>query len=865
MKTQNLGLDPAVAEKLLQKFGKNRLKSKSAHPWWRILASQFADLLVVILIVAAGISFLAREQVDSIVIFVIVILNAAIGFFQEFRAERTLEALKKMIHPEIRVRRGGREFLIGTEFLVPGDIAILGEGARVPADGNLIESHSCEIDESALTGESSPVEKSVGDEIFMGTAVVRGSATVKISATGMRTQFGKIARLTTATAPVPSPLQRELARIGIFVTKVTLGISAILWAMAFFRGESLLDALTFAVSVAIAAVPEGLPTTITIALALGAAVLSRKRVAIRRLSSVETLGAVSTICSDKTGTLTKNQMTVREIWLADRSIFEVSGAGYDPRSGKISLASGSATKKNRILRKKLFQISAICTEAKLIEKNGVFSILGDPTEGALLTLVAKSGKKLEESADEIFPFDSGRKMMSVLSKNQILAKGSPESILEKCDFWTDGEKISKLTSKKREEILGEYRRMAKSALRVLAFAERKIADGEIVDSAEKSEKNLVFVGLAGMLDPPRREVSAAVKKCRAAGVRILVITGDFGETAGAIARELGIAREGATILSGKQVEKMSDAELDEILSDRDREVIFARSLPEQKMRIVQILQKHGEIVAMTGDGVNDAPALKSADIGVAMGSGTEVSREAASMVLTNDSFASIVTAVEEGRRIYENLKKFTWFIFSANIGELFVIFAAILFQLPLPLTAVLILCVDLGTDILPAIALGVDSAEKNSMRRPPRNPEQKMLNREFVGSFLATGIVIGASVTVAFLWKYSTGASLESAQTLAFSALVFVQLIHAFSSRSATQSIFRQNPLENHFLLIAVFTSILMVGGMIFIPFFNETLGTTPLNLEDFAVVFVASIAPLIFVEGWKMRARKKLENSQKI
>ena len=866
-----IGLSSIQAGHLLRKFGKNVLVVREGNPWWRILCRQFSDLLVLILVVAAALSFVLGERVDAVVIFVIVVLNAGIGFFQEFRTERMLRALKKLICHEIGVIRDGVEVRISTEEIVPGDIVVLREGDKIPADGVLFEAYSFRAEESALTGESLPVNKVKKDLVFMGTAVAGGAGKMVVERTGMRTRFGEIAKLAVETKSQLSPLQKELGDIGVFVMKVTLVLCLFLFGVGVFRGSDILESLMFAVSVAIAAVPEGLPTTITIALALGAVVLSRKRAVMRRLSSVETLGGVTTICSDKTGTLTKNEMTVREVCLADEAIFEVSGVGYNPRVGGISFVGVcDGVCEDTPLFRDFLEIAAKCNDSKLVEEGGKYSVLGDPTEGALLTLVEKykvlvDGKNLDERFDvedvqAFFPFDSGRKMMSVISGKNILTKGSPDHVLTKCKYWSDGKNVHKLTPEKVKKIRAHYERMAKNAFRVLAFARKStekdvtlLRDGEV-------ENDLVFVGLVGMIDPPREDVRDAVETCRGAGVRVVVITGDYGVTANAIARELGITEnKEVRLLSGEETKALSDAELKKLLADRSLCLIFARSLPAQKMRIVSLLQGLGEVVAMTGDGVNDAPALRKADIGIAMGiAGTEVSKEAATMVLMDDSFASIVAAVEEGRRIFSNIQKFIWFIFSCNIGELCLIFAAILFQFPLPLTAVLILCVDLGTDILPAIALGVEPAEKGLMRLAPRNSKFRILNKNFVQDFVVLGFVIGACVVGAFLWTIvgdgwwwgmaNSGEYLHG-MSVAFAALVFVQLVNAFSARSFEVSVFRQNPFSSVFFVVSILSSVFLVLLMLYVPFLNEVLGTVPLNSSDWVVVGVASLVPLFVVE----------------
>ena len=870
------GLTSAAAESRLERYGRNVLQVKQAHPWWKILFEQFQDVMVIILIVSAGISFgieyyeSASISMDAVVISFIVVLNAGIGFFQEYKTERTLEALKKMIIPEIRVIRDGEEVLLSTELIVPGDLVVLGEGDKIPADGILLDAHSLKVEEAALTGESLPIEKKKSDEVYMGTSVARGSGIFEVRTTGMATKFGNIAKLTTETEKVKSPLQKELETVGLFVTKMTFLICVVLFVFVMFRDFTIVESLMFSVSVAIAAVPEGLPTTLTVALAIGATVLFRKKAMVKRLSSVETLGAVTTICSDKTGTLTKNEMTVREVYLADRSIYHVSGVGYDPHAGKLNFVGGlKGVSENQTLLNQLLEVAQRCNEAKLIH-NDIYTVLGDPTEGALLTLVQKAHMDFEGDPDEIFPFDSDRKMMSVIHDGRVLVKGSPDQLLAQCTHWSDGHKTFAMTEAKRQKIRAHYERMAQNALRVLAFASKKVESKTKIKDERDAEKNLTFLGLVGMIDPPRDEVRHAVGQCRTAGVRIVVITGDYGVTAEAIARELTIVRgKNVEVLTGDDLKHVSDHGLRKLLEDRSKSIIFARSLPEQKLRIVSILQSLGEVVAMTGDGVNDAPALKKADIGVAMGiTGTEVSKEAATMVLTDDSFATIVNAIEEGRRIYDNLQKFIWFIFSCNIGELFIVFAAFLFDLPMPLTAILILCVDLGTDILPGIALGVDDADPRIMHRPPRDVSQRIMQREFVLYFLVVGCGIGLMATMGFIWTLIQNGwgwghtidetHLDLARTVAFTTVVMVQLVNAFSARSLYRSLFTFSPFKNTFLLISIFSSVLMVLLMLYVPTLNVLLHTAPLGGKEWGTVTLCSLLPLGVVEWYKWFLRDK-------
>ncbi|MCB9809954.1 cation-translocating P-type ATPase [Candidatus Peribacteria bacterium] len=866
MQTSFSGLQSSTIPALQQQYGRNELLTQNPNTWWKILLRQFTDVLVIILLVAGVLAFLLGETTDSIVIMGIVVLNGAIGFLQEYRTEKTLEALKQMVHPTIRVVRDGQEQLIDTTQIVPGDIVILSEGDKVPADGVLRESAQLRVSEAALTGESLPVGKDTEDSVFMGTSVVKGSGIMQVQATGMATQFGEIAALTTSTEQTPSPLQKELLTIGVFVAKVTLVLCVVLFFVGLWRYgwnlQGMVDSLLFSVSVAIAAVPEGLPTTITIALALGAGVLARKHAIMKRLSGVETLGAVSTICSDKTGTLTKNEMTVRSIMLSDGSLYQVSGVGYDPHIGDVTPLTDGARAHNALLEK-LYAVADQCNDATLQEHQGQYMVLGDPTEGALLTLARKANHPAEPRAELRFPFDAERKMMSTVAGGTVRVKGSPDAVLERCMHYHDGNAVQPMTDAKRAEIQQHYRHMAENALRVLAFAEKSVTLSPSTEA--EAESALVFLGLIGMIDPPRSEVRDAVAQCRYAGVRVIVITGDYGITARAIASELGIVYENNDlVLTGTDVDAMSDQQLQEILRERSKAVIIARALPAQKRRIVSLLQDLGEVVAMTGDGVNDAPALKKADIGVAMGiTGTEVSKEAATMVLQDDSFASIVTAVGEGRRIYGNLKKCVWFIFSCNIGELITIFAAIIFQFPLPLTAVLILCVDLGTDILPAIALGTDTAEKNLMTHPPRDPKARMMRGGFVWSFALMGALIGLSVVAAYIYTlygdavFSAGETwralthTEHAQTVAFSALVMVQLLNVFSARSDTAPLTRRF-WDNSFLLVSVLSSVLLVLLMLYLPWLNRILGTVPLGIQDWGVVGIASVVPILFREGWK-------------
>lgn len=892
------GLSSSEAELRLNEYGPNVLLIKKQHTVLSMIFSQFKDLMVIILIVSSGIAIgmgiYEDDQtgiLDGVVILGIVLLNGSIGFFQEFKTEKTLEALKKLIAPTVTLFRDGNKTRLKADEIVPGDVVVLSGGDKISADGVLLPQADLQIDEASLTGESVPVQKSENQEVFMGTSVASGSGLMLVKLTGMQTQFGRIAKLTTTTVQDQSPLQKEMFAIGVFVTKITLFLSGILIVVGYLvQGKSFLDSLLFAVSVAVAAVPEGLPTTITVALALGVQALARKQAVIKKLSSVETLGATTVICTDKTGTLTKNEMTVTEILLGHDMKLMVSGSGYDPESGAIH---------SEILHeelKKMKQIAYTCTEAELQQKDGKYHVLGDPTEGALLTFALKALHRKERELLEktevkkVFPFDSVRKMMSVLTtENELWTKGSPDEVLKRCDrIFTQG-KIRTINDSDREFIKDHYTRMASQALRVIAFAFRDtlslnthgIASSSLSGAPRNDiiEENFIFVGLAGMIDPPREEVKHAVQLCKKAGIRILVITGDYGITAKAIGKQIGLADDQTTPVLGEDLEKMTDPDLDTLLKSNHHTksaLIFSRVNPEHKRRIVDRLKFLNEVVAVTGDGVNDAPALKRADLGIAMGiTGTEVSKETANMILLDDSFASIVEAVKEGRKIYANLKKFTWFIFSTNIGELVVVFFAILLQVPAPLTALLILAVNVGTDLFPAIALGVDHAEPRNMERPPRNPSDRILSKPFITHFLLLGLFMGSVVLGLYFWKLSsfgwnfgdelslTDPKYLEAVSMAFATLVIIQLCNAFNARSFHHSIFKLPTLW--YLWGAVLLSVLLVVAMLHLPSLQNLFHTKALTLSDWVLVFAASTSVIVVEElrklwlfGWSQWGAKR-------
>lgn len=903
--TSPQGLELEEVKSRLMKYGPNFLREKKRRSILLVFLGEFKDLMVLLLIAAAVIALIGGEKADAIVIFFIVILNAIIGFIQEFKAENAIEALRQLVAPKAKVIRQGLEQEIDAKGVVPGDIILLQEGDSIPADAHLIEVNELEVSESVLTGESMPKRKFLSDtalipagdimemkhRVFMGTMISHGNGKAIVIATGMHTEMGKIATLTTETKKDQSPLEKEFFRLGIFVGKVSIALSAILFAVGYYIQEKeFVETLLFAVSVAVAAVPEGLPATITIALAIGVQRLAKKNAIVKQLSSVETLGSTTVICSDKTGTLTKNEMTMEEIYSGGTTI-AVKGAGYAP-IGSIDIPRNH----DMDALEKMLVAAGLCNNAKLVQDKNVWKVFGDPTEGALLSLVEKSPFKLKSlwgKYDKIheLSFDSFRKRMSVILREKtsgryyIFTKGAPDSIFSVCNYIELAGNQSILTATKTREITASYDDMAKRALRTLGFAFRELSaaeiDGLLQDdessfSVERFETKLTFLGLAGMIDPPRPEVKDAVALAERAGIRTYIITGDHGLTAEAIAKKLGIIGNNKhIIITGAELETITDKDLLENLQDHNLDIIFARVSPEDKLRIVSLLKESGEIVAVTGDGVNDAPALKRADIGIAMGiTGTDVSKEAANMILTDDSYSTIVSAIKEGRTIYTNLKKFVFYVFSCNIGELVIIFSAIILGFPAPLTATLILCVDIGTDVLPAVALGIDPSEPGIMHKKPRDPKQRLMNKNMIVRFLSMGLLIGGIVMGAYFWTLTNygwewGAIVDDDSfmhikgvSMAFAMLVIIQMVNAFNSRSEKHSLFTLGFFTNLPLLGAVVISLFFTIAILEIPLLQNYLHTTSLNTNEWAVAFGGSFLIFAIEEARKFVLRKRYGNN---
>jgi P-type Ca2+ transporter type 2C len=841
------GLSEEEAQNRLEKYGKNELHKGTGVSKWHIFIQQFNDFIIWILIFASIIAGFTGEFVDMAVILVILVLNATLGFIQEFKAEKSIEALQKLTSYKATVLRDGHKKEIDASELVPGDVVFLDAGEKIPADSRLLEVHNFSVQEAALTGESVPVDKSIeeisGDRgiadrknmVFAGTIATRGTAHAIITSTGMNTEIGKIATMIHSAESPDTPLQKRLKHLGKVLGVGVLLISVVVFLLGVLRGEDVVEMLLGAISLAVAAVPEGLPAVVTITLAIGVQKMIRKNSLIRKLPSVETLGSTNVICADKTGTLTHNQMTVKKMWV-DNEIIKVEGSGYKV-SGKFSKTTSSL--------KQLLKIGVLCNDASLEEKES--QIVGDPTEVALLVSGAKLGlyaKTLVANTPRIdeIPFDSERKLMSTIHsqsrKKFILTKGAPEAVLKKCNRILIDGKVSVLSKHKAGQILEHAESFGKDALRVLGFAYRDI-EGKANESA------LIFVGLQAMMDPPREEVVGAIAKCKRAGIAVKMITGDHKVTAMAIANKLGI--EGK-VVTGDELNKMSKHQLAKII---DKVGVFARASPQHKLLIVDALQHKGDVVAMTGDGVNDAPALKKADIGVAMGiSGTDVAKEAADMVLVDDNFTSIVSAVEEGRTIFDNIQKFIEYLLSCNSGEVLTIFFAILLGLPLPLIAIQILLMNLITDGLPALSLALEGREPGIMEKPPRKKDARIVDKQGFIRMIVTGIVMTLGTLGVFI--YSGIENHAYARTMAFTTLVMFQLWHVLNNKSLHLSFFKVGPLKNKWLIGAIGVSLILQLIILYTPL-NVLFRTVPLSIFDWGVIVLVSSSIFIVREVWKM------------
>ena len=829
------GLSTREAEKRIKTYGLNELKHKKKKSPVLIFLSQFNDFLVWVLIGATIISGFIGDKADAITILIIVIVNAILGFVQEFRTEKSLEALQEMAAPTCKAIRDGNIKVINSRELTIGDVVILEAGDRIPADGTFIDAANMVVDESLLTGESVGISKDTNkgkNEGYMGTIVLKGRGLLIVDSIGMETEMGKIANLLDNIEEEKSPLRERLDSLGKILVIVCVIVCIIVTVLGILRGNNITEMFLLGVSLAVAAIPEGLAAIVTVALALGVSRMLKRNALIRKLPAVETLGCTSVICSDKTGTLTQNKMTVKEI-LTNGKIYELDKEKvYDCEKLKEAFVYCNDTNYNY--------------DIKDIDK----AVMGDPTETALVKVFFKETKEAEifiAKANRSFeiPFDSTRKMMTVImnvnGKEICYMKGAPERVLERCNSVLENGKIKPLTAQKKKQIYSYIESMSNRALRCIAAAYKE----EHVVKNDSVEENLIFLGVAGSMDPPRIEVKDAVLKCKMAGIKPVMITGDHKNTALAIAKSINICTTDDQAITGDELEKMSDEEL---VKRVEKLRVFARVSPNHKLRIVRAFKKNNNIVAMTGDGVNDAPAIKEADIGVAMGiSGTDVTKEAASMVLMDDNFATIVSAVEEGRIIYDNIRKFIRYLLSCNLGEVLTMFLASLFYLPNPLTPIQILFVNLATDGLPAIALGIDPADKDIMRQTPREKNEGIFARGLWEKIIVRGCLIGICTLLSFMVGRYYGMDLATCRTIALCTLVMSQLLHVFECRSERHSIFEINVLSNIYLLGAVLVSITMICCILYIPFLKGIFNTVALNLGQWLlVIFFSGIIFLI-------------------
>ncbi len=909
-----LGLSQKEARERLQKLGANELTERPRPGFLALLWDQFNNYLVIILIIAAVISLALGEWVDSIAIMCIVVLNAIVGVIQESKAEQALAALRKMAAPTAQVIRDGHQVAVPGRELVPGDMVVLEAGNYVPADMRLVSSANLKVEEASLTGESVPVEKNaaimldkdipLGDRrnsAFMSTMVTYGRGKGLVTGTGMNTQIGMIAEMIQSYEDEETPLQLKLKQLGKVLGTGVLVICAVVLVYGLFRDTHLSDVLSTgllsylqaeqkdiinlfmtAVSLAIAAVPEGLPAIVTICLALGMQQMIKRHALIRKLPAVETLGCATVICSDKTGTLTQNEMTVVQGWTGGKR-FKVTGEGYNP-SGQFLLADQPFAVGSNPDAALLLHGAVLCNDALLDRRsdetgNHSWHIIGDPTEGAMTVVAMKGGfdrAELERTLPRVqeIPFDSDRKRMTTIhsakSARQPAAaatfnyppafafvKGAPDVLLELCgEIQEDGQAVA-LTPEKRRQVLDQNRDLASHALRVLGVAYRPLRAVPESCAPESVEKDLTFVGLLGMIDPARPEVVEAVRVASGAGLKTVMVTGDHKETAEAIAREIGILRPGGLVLTGPEIERLSD---DELAAKADHLQVCCRVSPQHKTRIVDAMKAHGHVVAMTGDGVNDAPALKRANIGIAMGiTGTDVSKQTADMVLTDDNFASIVAAIEQGRIIYSNIRKFVYFLLACNVGEILIIFGAMLFGMPIPLRPVHLLWLNLVSDGAPALALGMEKGDPDTMKHAPRPPKEPVINRDMaIGIGVIALVDAIAILTVFYLGQQRYPGHFEAAQTIAFVTLCISELVRAFTARSEYHSVFAVGVFSNRWMVWAVGASLLLVLMVVYVPFLQPFFDTVPLTLDDWLMMLPFFFASAIAMELLKIYFRRR-------
>lgn len=899
LNTSLKGLTNSEASSRIQKYGYNEIKEvKKSSLISRFLAN-FTHLLAILLWIASILSFIGGMPQLGWSIVLVIIINALFSFWQEFKAEQATESLKKMLPPYVKVIRDGHQQQMLAKELVPGDLIYLEEGDHVPADARLIEAFEMKTINAALTGESEPVRRSSDivlesevtllqspNIVFMGTNVASGTGTAVVYATGMETQFGKIASLTQNIKAEQSPLQKQLTRVAKVIAYLSLVMGVFFFLLGLIMGRSLVDTFMFAIGIITANVPEGLLPTVTLALAIGVQRMAKRHALVKKLSSVETLGGATVICTDKTGTLTQNEMTVREIWTPN-DYYTVSGVGYEPKGD--FLIEGKKVDEESFPNELslLLKIGLICNNSRIVKPssdNPSWNVIGDPTEGSLVVLAGKAGFTREDILREYsiisqLPFDSRRKRMSSVhnagKEVYVFTKGAPKETISVCSHIFKGkDRIEKLEQEDIKKIIEQNDKFARAGLRVLAMAYKRMYKKDEDYKVDNVENDLIFVGLTAMMDPPRTEVEKAVKHAQKAGIKIIMITGDYGLTAESIARKIGIIKGlHPRIITGNELDKISDTDLKNEL--KDKEVIFARVAPEHKMKVVSALKEMGEVVAVTGDGVNDSPALKRADIGIAMGkSGTDVAREVSTMVLTDDNFASIVNAIEEGRAVYDNVRKFITYIFAHLTPEAIPYILFSLFNIPLPITVMQILAIDLGTETLPALALGVELPEPGVMDRPPKSPKEKLLNFSlFFRGYILLGLINSAAVLSGYFWVLYNGGwhwgqvlmadnplSREAA-TMSFLGIVIMQVANVFACRTEVASMFSIGIFTNKLLNAGVIFELALTAALIYTPFLHDIFDTYPVPFT-YWLFYIAFIPILIGAEEIrKLFLRKKLEN----
>jgi P-type Ca2+ transporter type 2C len=866
----------------IKKFGRNEIKKKQNWKWLKLIFGQFNDAFVWILLAAAALAVIFGEARDVTIILVIVFINAIIGFFQEFKAERTLESIRKLTTDKAQVLRDGKKVEIDSRFIVPGDIVLIYAGDNVPADGYILESYELRISSFIFTGESRPeakkskiiLEKNVpladiDNMVFMGESVAAGEAKYVVTGTGMNTELGKIANLTNIVKDELTPMQKQMRHLGKNISILAASIGTLVMIAGRFFELSFYDNFLFALALAVSVVPEGLPAAISVALSLGMKKLLKHNVLTKKLNAVETLGSVSIICTDKTGTITKNELTVTKV-IINNEMYDVSGEGYNP-VGSFNLL-GKIINPSAINNLELIsKIGTLCNDASLTEDNGGFRIMGDPTEGAIIV----AGKKYnhtdgffergEKKITEI-PFSSERMRMSVVYKNKNVnsyVKGSPDVMLSLCKYQKINNKIVDLKNSDREKIKKMYDDLSSQALRVLSFAYRDLNNISQNKYAEEAEKNLIYVGMMAMIDPPRSDVRDAINNCRDLGIDVIMITGDYEITARAIAENIGLAKKDKNaVINGKLLDKLTDREIYKKIKNGTK--VFARIAPEQKLRIANILKANKQVIAMTGDGVNDAPALKRADIGVAMGiMGTDVSKEASDMILMDDNFSSIVNGIREGRTVFQNLKKFVHYVLTSNASELFSVIFGVLIQVPYPIMAVQILCIDLATDIFPSFSLSVEPPEPG-IDNKIINSRQSIMTWKGFRRIVYVGSLMAAGAVVTFIWSMWRGGwrfgdsiahnpELYIRSTSAtFAVLAMTQMANLLHSRSETLSPFKLGFFRNKFAIISIFISLGILLSFMYLPFFRYYLHMSPIFWQDWMMVVICTVAVFLFEEARK-------------